>query len=87
MRCTRSAWRTRTVAEARLSVRACGPLVSYQDGGRFGMLRFGVPASGPMDRLAHARGQTAMALYKLLHRLRLALIDCTRRELANQGRA
>jgi RNA polymerase sigma-70 factor (ECF subfamily) len=40
-----------------------------------------------MDRLAHARGQTAMALYKLLHRLRLALIDCTRRELANQGRA
>ena len=60
MRCTRSAWRTRTVAEARLSVRACGPLVSYQDGGRFGMLRFGVPASGPMDRLAHAAAQAAL---------------------------
>jgi biotin-dependent carboxylase-like uncharacterized protein len=40
--------------EARLTVQSCGPLVSYQDGGRFGMLRFGVPASGPMDRLAHA---------------------------------
>ncbi len=31
-----------------------GPLVSFQDGGRLGSLRFGVPASGPMDRLAHA---------------------------------
>lgn len=48
------------MAEARLRVRACGPLVSYQDGGRFGMLRFGVPASGPMDRLAHAAAQAAL---------------------------
>lgn len=48
------------MAEARLSVRSCGPLVSYQDGGRFGMLRFGVPASGPMDRLAHAAAQAAL---------------------------
>lgn len=31
-----------------------GPLVSVQDGGRKGMLRFGVPASGPMDRSAFA---------------------------------
>ena len=46
--------------EARLTVRACGPLVSYQDGGRFGMLRFGVPASGAMDRLAHAAAQIAL---------------------------
>lgn len=46
--------------EARLRVRSCGPLVSYQDGGRFGMLRFGVPASGPMDRLAHAVAQVAL---------------------------
>lgn len=46
--------------EARLKVRACGPLVSYQDGGRFGMLRFGVPASGPMDRLAHAAAHIAL---------------------------
>jgi biotin-dependent carboxylase-like uncharacterized protein len=48
------------VAETRLLVRACGPLVSYQDGGRFGMLRFGVPASGPMDRLAHAAAHVAL---------------------------
>ena len=46
--------------EARLVVRSCGPLVSYQDGGRFGMMRFGVPASGPMDRLAHAAAQVAV---------------------------
>ena len=46
--------------EACLTVRACGPLVSYQDGGRFGMLRFGVPASGAMDRLAHAAAQIAL---------------------------
>lgn len=48
------------MAEARLTVRSCGPLVSYQDGGRFGMLRFGVPASGPMDRLAHAAANVAL---------------------------
>jgi len=46
--------------EARLTVRSCGPLVSYQDGGRFGMLRFGVPASGAMDRLAHAAANAAV---------------------------
>lgn len=46
--------------EARLTVMACGPLVSYQDGGRFGMMRFGVPASGPMDRLAHAAANVAL---------------------------
>jgi allophanate hydrolase len=48
------------MAEARLRVRACGPLVSYQDGGRFGLMRYGVPASGPMDRLAHAAAQAAL---------------------------
>jgi biotin-dependent carboxylase-like uncharacterized protein len=48
------------MAEARFTVRACGPLVSYQDGGRPGMMRFGVAASGPMDRLAHAAAQTAL---------------------------
>ena len=46
--------------EARLRVVSCGPLVSYQDGGRFGMMRFGVPASGPMDRLAHATAHAAL---------------------------
>ncbi len=49
------------MAEARLTVTSCGPLVSYQDAGRFGMMRFGVPASGPMDRLAHAAAHAALA--------------------------
>lgn len=46
--------------EASLQVRRCGPLVTYQDGGRFGMARFGVPASGPMDRLAHAAAHVVL---------------------------
>ena len=46
--------------EARLTVMSSGPLISYQDGGRFGMMRFGVPASGPMDRLAHAAANVAL---------------------------
>ena len=48
------------MAEARFTVRACGPLVSYQDAGRPGMMRFGVAASGPMDRLAHATALAAL---------------------------
>ena len=48
------------MSDARLVVGACGPLVSWQDGGRPGMLRFGVPASGPMDRLAHAAANVAL---------------------------
>lgn len=35
-----------------------------------------------IDQLAAERGQTSMALYKVLHRLRLALIGCARREMA-----
>jgi allophanate hydrolase len=48
------------MTDARLAVTGCGPLTSYQDGGRFGMMRFGVPASGPMDRLAHAAANVAL---------------------------
>ena len=48
------------MTEATLRITACGPSVSYQDGGRPGMLRFGVPASGPMDRLAHAASHAAL---------------------------
>lgn len=42
------------MAEARLLVRAVGPMVSIQDTGRLGHLRYGVCASGPMDRFAYA---------------------------------
>ncbi|MCM2251147.1 MAG: biotin-dependent carboxyltransferase family protein [Ramlibacter sp.] len=48
------------MSEARLTVRSCGPLVSYQDAGRFGMARYGVPASGPMDRFSHAVANAAL---------------------------
>lgn len=35
-----------------------------------------------IDQLAAQLGRTAMALYKNLHRIRLTLMDCTRRVLA-----
>lgn len=38
---------------ARFKVLFAGPLVSFQDTGRMGQMRFGVPASGPMDRFSH----------------------------------
>ncbi|MGL4312098.1 MAG: biotin-dependent carboxyltransferase family protein [Paracoccaceae bacterium] len=43
-----------------LRVVHAGPLVSVQDGGRRGLMRFGVPASGPMDRKALAIANVAV---------------------------
>lgn len=40
------------MTDARIMVRFAGPQVSVQDGGRPGLMRFGVPASGAMDRKA-----------------------------------
>ncbi len=37
-----------------------------------------------MDELATRRGQTPMSLYKLLHRIRQALLECVRRTLAEE---
>lgn len=37
-----------------------------------------------IDDLAAQLGRTAMALYKTLHRIRLTLMDCTRRVLARE---
>ncbi|MEP2780875.1 MAG: biotin-dependent carboxyltransferase family protein [Pseudoruegeria sp.] len=45
---------------ASLRVTFAGPFVTYQDAGRAGKLRFGVPASGPMDRLSHAAANVAL---------------------------
>lgn len=42
------------MTDARLRVTQAGPLVTIQDAGRQRMLRYGVPASGPMDRAAFA---------------------------------
>lgn len=38
-----------------------------------------------IDQLARESGRTAMALYKMLHRIRLLLMDCTRRVLATEN--
>ncbi|PTX54548.1 allophanate hydrolase [Litoreibacter ponti] len=48
------------MAEAQLKVLFAGPLVTVQDAGRFGALRYGVPASGPMDRLSFAATHAAL---------------------------
>lgn len=37
-----------------------------------------------MDDLATRRGQTPMSLYKLLHRIRQALLDCVERTLSQE---
>ncbi len=44
----------------RLLVEQAGPLTTIQDGGRRGLMRFGVPHSGPVDRLAFAAAQTVL---------------------------
>lgn len=43
-----------------LSVSFAGPHVSVQDAGRRGFMRYGVPASGPMDRIAFAAANVAL---------------------------
>ncbi|MEZ5228913.1 MAG: biotin-dependent carboxyltransferase family protein [Acidimicrobiales bacterium] len=48
------------MTEARLRVDRVGPHVSFQDAGRFRQMRFGVPASGPMDRLSHAAANVVL---------------------------
>lgn len=40
-----------------------------------------------MNELADRLGRTPMSLYKALHRIRLALMDCTERVLAREGLA
>ncbi|MCX2698541.1 biotin-dependent carboxyltransferase family protein [Brucella sp. YY2X] len=41
-------------------MKASGPLISIQDAGRSGFMRFGVPSSGPMDRLSAAAANAAL---------------------------
>lgn len=48
------------MAEAVLRIVHAGPHVTVQDGGRPGLMRFGVPASGPMDRGAAAVANAAI---------------------------
>ncbi len=48
------------MTDAVLMVDAVGPQVSVQDAGRPGLMRFGVPWSGPMDRRAYAAAQAVL---------------------------
>ena len=48
------------MSDAAFSISFAGPLVTIQDGGRPGNMRFGVSASGPMDRLAFQAGNAAL---------------------------
>lgn len=48
------------MTDAMLTVVRSGPHVAFQDGGRPGLMRFGVTGSGPMDRLAHAAANRAL---------------------------
>ena len=48
------------MTDAVFKVAFAGPLVSIQDAGRRGMMRYGVPASGPMDRRAFAIANRAL---------------------------
>jgi 5-oxoprolinase (ATP-hydrolysing) subunit C len=48
------------MTDALLSVTFAGPHVSVQDGGRHGLMRYGVPSSGPMDRLSFAAANLAL---------------------------
>ncbi len=48
------------MTDATLSIRFAGPMVSLQDAGRTGGLRFGVSPSGPMDRIGFAAAHAAL---------------------------
>ena len=48
------------MTDAAFTVSFAGPLVTYQDAGRTGHMRYGVSASGPMDRLAFDAAHAAL---------------------------
>ena len=48
------------MVDVELSVTFAGPLVTFQDGGRPGNMRYGVSASGPMDRLSFDAAHAAL---------------------------
>lgn len=48
------------MSKAIISVTSVGPQVSVQDDGRPQLMRYGIPASGPMDRLSFAAANAAL---------------------------
>jgi biotin-dependent carboxylase-like uncharacterized protein len=48
------------MTQAKLEILQAGPQITLQDAGRFGLLRYGVPSSGPMDRFAFVVANMAL---------------------------
>ncbi len=48
------------MTQATLEIVRAGPQITLQDAGRFGLLRYGVPSSGPMDRFAFSIANLAL---------------------------
>ncbi|MFO8126553.1 biotin-dependent carboxyltransferase family protein [Yoonia sp.] len=69
------------MADAKLSVLFAGPLVTFQDAGRPGNMRYGVSASGPMDRMAFAAAHAALGNAAGLNAIEISLggliLQCT----------
>ena len=69
------------MTSARFKVHFAGPLVTFQDAGRIGHLRFGVPASGPMDRFSFAAAHAALAQDQTATAIEVSLggivLECT----------
>jgi biotin-dependent carboxylase-like uncharacterized protein len=69
------------MARASFTVRSVGPHVTIQDAGRARMMRFGVPASGPMDRKAFAIANAALGQALTTTGIEVSLgglvLDCT----------
>jgi allophanate hydrolase len=72
------------VSPVRLIVEQAGPLVTVQDGGRRGLMRFGVPHSGPVDRLAFAAAHAALGTPPSAPAIELSLGGLTIRCQAGQ---
>jgi allophanate hydrolase len=65
-----------------LQVVAAGPQVSWQDAGRAGLMRFGMPLSGPMDRGAFALACRAAGAVTAVEVSRGGVVlDCTAGEV------
>ena len=51
------------------------------------LLQLAYAPGARIDQLAQSRGQTSMSLYKMLHRLRITLLECTERLMLKEGLA
>lgn len=69
------------MSEASFSVSFAGPLVTFQDAGRPGNMRYGVAASGPMDKLAFDAAHAALGNDLGMNAIEISLgglvLECT----------